>query len=164
MDSDASKIYVEAIRIRLSEIEDIPYPDVFHLYRQCLNGYTQLTENVGYFSIDEDQIGINEEGVVKVWCNSQYQNDSILGNRIGQSQMVRELLNILASKVNQESSGKDSNIAWYIGNHENITFREAWDKFNQYILEFHNGKTPERMDCIYEHGGVNNIKKWINTH
>jgi len=41
--SSLDKIYVEAIRIRLSELEDIPYPDVFHLYRQCLNGYMQLT-------------------------------------------------------------------------------------------------------------------------
>jgi len=44
---------------------------------------------VGHFSIDEDQIGINEEGAVKVWCNNQYQYDLVVGTRIGEAQMVR---------------------------------------------------------------------------
>lgn len=119
--------------MRLSDVEDIPYPDIFHLYRQCLNGYIQLTDNVSFFSIDEEQIGINDEGVVKVWLSNQYQHDRVLGTRIGESQMVRELLNILESKINQESRGRHQNLAWFIGNHEKITFREARDKFNQYM-------------------------------
>ena len=52
-------MFVERIPFRLSNVDNIPYPDVLHLYDACLNGFPQLTNEVGYFSIDEDQIGIN---------------------------------------------------------------------------------------------------------
>lgn len=130
MDSEQSnwstnieKIFVEAIRVKLSDFEDIPYPDVFHLYKHCLDGYHQLTSHVGFFNIDEDQIGINEDGVVKVWLSSQYQNDRVFGSRVNEPQMVRELLSLLNAKTNHDSKGNVPNIAWYIGNHDNITFR-----------------------------------------
>ena len=26
------------------------------------------------------------------------------------------------------------------------------------------GNVPERLDCVFDHGGVNNIKTWIMDH
>ena len=53
-------LLIEVIRLRLSEVEHIPYPDVFHLYKAVLNGFHELSDVTGtYFKVDEDQIGIN---------------------------------------------------------------------------------------------------------
>lgn len=78
--------------------------------------------------------------------------------------MVRQLLNTLQRKINQQSCGRYPSLAWYIGNHEKITFREARDKFVQYIKQFNEGMVPDRLNCIFEHGGVNNIRSWIQSH
>lgn len=87
--------------MRLSNVENIPYPDVFHLYDSCINGYSQLANAVGFFSIDEDQIGINEKGKVKVWLNNLYQESEVRGARVTEPVMVRELLNILQANTDQ---------------------------------------------------------------
>lgn len=75
--------------------------------------------------------------------------------------MVRQLLTLLNSKINHDTCGRYTNISWYIGNHEKITFREALNKFEQYTKEFNEGRTPDRLNCVVESGGVGNIKEWI---
>lgn len=43
---------------------------------------------VGFFNVDEEQIGINEKGQVKVWLSNIYQSNRVSGGRIKESQMV----------------------------------------------------------------------------
>ncbi len=50
---------IEKIPLRMSNIQDIPYPDVLHLLDACIRGYRQLSNKVGFFNVDEDQIGVN---------------------------------------------------------------------------------------------------------
>ncbi len=50
---------IEKIPLRMSNIQDIPYPDVLHLLDVCIRGYRQLSDKVGFFAVDEDQIGVN---------------------------------------------------------------------------------------------------------
>jgi hypothetical protein len=50
---------VERIPLRLSNIEDIPFPDVLHLLDHCLQGFKVLSGVVGFFHVDEDQVGVN---------------------------------------------------------------------------------------------------------
>ena len=45
-----------------------------------------------------------------------------------------------------------------------MTFREALNKFNQYVNEFNERRTPDRLNCVVESGGVGNIKEWIRRH
>ena len=78
---------------------------------------------MGYFSLDEDMIGINEKGEVKTWINTQFQSERVGGVKVRESEMVRELLNILGSKIAQETCGRYQNIAWFIGNHDKISFK-----------------------------------------
>lgn len=45
-----------------------------------------------------------------------------------------------------------------------MTFREALNKFNQYVTEFNGGRTPDHLHCVYDNGGINNIKTWIKDN
>jgi hypothetical protein len=68
--------------LRLSNINDIPYPDALHLYDAVLHGYAQLSEVVGCFHVDEEQVGVNELGQVKVWLNTAFELSKITGKGI----------------------------------------------------------------------------------
>ena len=63
------RLFIEEIPIRLSDIEDVPFPDNLHLYSQCLGGLRELASSVGCFEVMEECIGVNAQGVVKVWMN-----------------------------------------------------------------------------------------------
>ena len=62
-------LYLERIHLRLSDIDEIPYPDILHMYSQCFKGYAELFDAFGYFDVIEEMICVNKEGVVKVWIN-----------------------------------------------------------------------------------------------
>lgn len=88
-----AKIFVEKIPLRLSNVTDIPYPDVLHLYDVCINGFRQLSETVGFFSVDEDYIGVNEHGHVRVWLNTAFESSTVFGRKdLTEAQMVEGVL------------------------------------------------------------------------
>lgn len=66
--------------------------------------------------MDEDQVGINEKGNVKVWLNNHYESSKINGMRVNESKMVNDLLQMLNENTNHETRGNYPNIAMYIGN------------------------------------------------
>ena len=78
--------------------------------------------------------------------------------------MVRELLKILQSNTDQDSRGRYPDLAWYIGSHDNITFREAQEKFIQYVKEYTRGELPLYLNWVFEHGGSGIIEKWCRDH
>ena len=49
--------------LRLSQVDQVPYPDVVYLYKQLLFGFQELCSFYGPF--------INKKAEVKVWCNKQ---------------------------------------------------------------------------------------------
>jgi hypothetical protein len=149
--------------LRLCNLKDIPYPDIFHLYDVCLHGFQQLSKIVGYFSIDEDQIGINERGQAKVWLSNRFESNKINGVNVTESKMVGDMLNMLYQVADNESCGKYHNIYWYIGNHEKITFAEANAKFVEYIRTYCDAEVPTRLSCVNE-VGPSTIEDWCRTH
>jgi hypothetical protein len=42
-------VYLEHIPVRLNQINEIPYPDVLHVYHQAFRGFAKLFDKVGYF-------------------------------------------------------------------------------------------------------------------
>jgi hypothetical protein len=68
-------MFAERMHLRLSQINDVPYPDVLHLYSNILHGYHELFRKIGYFPINETMIGISREGKVKVWLHSDLSHD-----------------------------------------------------------------------------------------
>ena len=61
------ELYLERIPIKLSNVTDIPFPDILHFHNQSLNGFQRLSRRYGNFRINEDCIGLNNRNVVKVW-------------------------------------------------------------------------------------------------
>ena len=66
-------IFLERIPIRLSDINEIPYPDILHFYSQCFKGFGLLYSLFGCFDVTEELVGCNCEGRVKVWINSDFE-------------------------------------------------------------------------------------------
>lgn len=66
---------------------------------------------VGYFSVDEEQVGINEMGQAKVWLSNRFESNKISGIRVTESKMVTDLLNLLQSKTNNVTKGNYPSIA-----------------------------------------------------
>lgn len=88
----------------MSNIQDIPYPDVLHLLDACIRGYRQLSNKVGFFNVDEDQIGVNQKGQARVWLNTHFESTQIIGNRnVSESQMVEDILGIVFNSADRES-------------------------------------------------------------
>ena len=55
----AAKVYIEHIKIRLSDINDIPYPENLYIASCALEGYHKLYDNLKYFKIEENQICVD---------------------------------------------------------------------------------------------------------
>ena len=50
--SYAGNIYTEHIPIRLSNIVQLPFPDVLHFYNQSFNGLGRLSKQLGHFRVN----------------------------------------------------------------------------------------------------------------
>ena len=74
----SENIFIERLRLRLSNITDLPYPDILHLYDASLQGFAQLADVVGFFRVDEDQIGVNDQGHVKVWLSPAFESSRVV--------------------------------------------------------------------------------------
>jgi hypothetical protein len=53
-------------------LEHVPFPDILHLYFNALTGYKKLSEAVGHFKPQTEQIGFNNNGEAKVWLSSEF--------------------------------------------------------------------------------------------
>lgn len=67
-------MFAEKIPARLTGVR-VPYPDVLHLYRAALLGFERLYQKVGGFQVNEEMVGVNQDGKVKVWMNPEWSND-----------------------------------------------------------------------------------------
>lgn len=47
----SGSLFLERIPLRLSEINDLPYPDNLHLANSCLRGFKELYDRVGSFTV-----------------------------------------------------------------------------------------------------------------
>ena len=77
--------------------------------------------------------------------------------------MVGDILNMLYQVADNDSCGKYHNIYWYIGNHEKITFAEAYTKFVEYIRTYCDSEVPTRLSCVNQ-VGPNNIEDWCRNN
>lgn len=88
-------VYIEHIPVRLSDITDIPYPENIYILRNCLLGFKQLYNIIGYFKPTEELVCIDKYGEVKVWMNpdlsKNYPNDSSQPNQEPESAMVKSI-------------------------------------------------------------------------
>lgn len=71
------KVYTERVTIRLSDIKDIPYPDNLYMLMAAADAFDKIVEMIGYFDIQEDMIGVNSQGHIKVWINEDLSSVSL---------------------------------------------------------------------------------------
>jgi hypothetical protein len=106
-------IYVEHMKLRLSEINDIPYPDNLYMLMEALEGYSKIYEHSKYFIVEENQICVDDFGNVKVWVNGDlsinYPSIIVEDNqRMGQEEMVDAIINMIADNTDYETEPKPS--------------------------------------------------------
>jgi len=105
-------VYLERIPVRLSQIKEIPFPDVLHLYHQAFRAFAKLYDKVGYFEPTEGLIGVNQQGRVKIWLNEHLAKsypETVFGEvERSEANMVRNVINII--HANTDASTLPENI------------------------------------------------------
>ena len=104
-----ARVYIEHVIVRLSEINDIPFPDNLYVLMEALEGYAKIFEHSKYFVIEESQICVDATGSVKIWVNADlsinYPNSDHYDDdkNIGEERMVEKLVHIIAENTDRES-------------------------------------------------------------
>lgn len=140
-------LYLERVPLRLSDIDEIPYPDVLHLYAQCFKGYAELYDAMGYFDIIEEMICINSGGVVKVWLSKNLDKymPPVSYHNGTEREMVLKVIRIVSQNTNQ-STLPDRISDWIIRS-DPYTFKDAYNSLEGFASRY-NANIPEAMNCV----------------
>ena len=104
-----ARVYVEHIRVRLSEISDIPFPDNLYVLMEAFEGFAKIYEHSKYFQVEENQICVDELGNLKIWVNADLSvnyppNQGFVDYcQKGQEEMVDLIVAIVASNTDPET-------------------------------------------------------------
>ena len=66
---DCLKVLTESIPIRANDINNLSFKEGLYMLSECLRGFDDCYAKVGGFDINEQMIGLNNRGHVKVWLN-----------------------------------------------------------------------------------------------
>lgn len=69
---DFIKVKTEYIPYRLSELQNISFPEAIYILREALIGYRAITDFCGVARINDEMIGFTPEHKVKVWINENF--------------------------------------------------------------------------------------------
>lgn len=122
-------LYLERIPIRLEDVEHVPYPDYLHIFDVALKGFAQLARWVGYFPIDEGMVGINEQGIVKVWLNANLAATKPFG-KATEAQMISSLIEAIDRNIDPDQLPPSIPTVrnFLYKNSDSLTFDQAiWD-------------------------------------
>ncbi len=129
----SGKVYIEHMHTRLCQIRDIPYPDYLYVLHASLRGYEYLHNNVGYFQPSENQVCVNGDYRIKIWCNSDLSvmhPESLTRSR-GEQEMVREVIHMIMSNADTAHPCQQTFTSFYEQQH-NATFAAAIAMVEQY--------------------------------
>ena len=110
----AANVYLEHISLRLCDIDEIPLADALYVMMEALEGYQHLYQHAGYFRVEEDQIGLDRTGRVKVWVNGDMsknypEGDGLYGShRKNEVHMVQQLIEMIFSSIDKEEHPQHS--------------------------------------------------------
>lgn len=89
-------LFLEIIPYTLSNLNEIPYPDVLHIYDQAFKGYQAMIPYVGYFIVEEDMIGINSSDIAKVWINGKLSKNQVDSMRLkSEAEMIETIVDVI---------------------------------------------------------------------
>jgi hypothetical protein len=75
-------VFTEYIPFRLSDVKMLSHGQGIYVLSEALAGFAELYGRVGPFQINENLIGFNQEGEVKVWYNPNFADNSVDNDRI----------------------------------------------------------------------------------
>jgi hypothetical protein len=144
-------IYLERIPLRLQQLNEIPYPDVLHLYHQAFRGFAKLFDKVGYFEPIDSLICINQQRRVKIWLNENLASsipETVFGDvERTEANMVRNVINTIQAST--AISTLPENILNTMRSNAVSTFRDA-DNVLQDIATRHGIAIPTQLNCIFD--------------
>lgn len=146
--SFSATLYVESIPVRLSQIKDIPYPDMLHLLEAALRGFSVLYERIGYFRIEEEMVCVGYDSKVKVWVHPRLEKTAPNQHEIdygGQEEdMVEKILKI--SEANTYCSKEFETFPMYCRKKDQRGFDETIAKLYKYA-KGKNIAIPPKLSC-----------------
>lgn len=143
--------------MRLSNLEDIPFPDVLHLLNACLRGFEELAGTVGYFRVDEEQIGISESGNVKVWLNTAFESMQVVGNHpVPEHEMLQDILGLVFQAEDPDSYPPNiPRLANAVSVSEKaLTFQSVSAALKDYAAKYTRSFIPSSLQCVHAVGGA----------
>ena len=129
-------MYIEHTPYRLSSINDIPLPENLYILCSALLGFQKLHGLIGYFRPNEDMLGIDCEGRVKVWLNSDFSRNYLFGphyyegiveeQQCTEDKMVWEIVNMVEENTAYEHC-RVPRLAPFLANKSPLTFSSAYE-------------------------------------
>ena len=151
-----ASVYVEHIKLRLSEINDIPFPDNLYMLMEALEGYARIYGHSKYFIVEENQICVDELGNVKVWVNGDlsinYPSIIVEDNeRMGQEEMVDAVINMIADNTDYDTEPKPSFREYYYQKKKGSKGKK-FDEARNLVFSYarlNNTEIPSRFEAIF---------------
>lgn len=106
---DYLRVRTERIPTRLSEMNGISEKEAVRILQGTMQGYKGLFEHFGGFHINDEMIGVNQKGQIKVWINSNFAMNSVegfpqMGNRIiSQGDVVNQIFSVVEEHLEAKS-------------------------------------------------------------
>lgn len=145
-------VFIEKIPLRLHDLRNLPLPDVIHCYDQCLRGFQELAKEYGCFRVHPQYIGVNEQGVVKVWAGDQWAQVSVLGGKITEEEMVRSIIESIEGSTDSQEmhrSGMPIRNYFYRGI-DKLNFGRALFELKNYTQLTNIGGVPSRLASLFQ--------------
>lgn len=121
--------------MRLSDIQDIPYPENLYVLLSALEGFEKLHTAVGSFPISEDLVCMDKDGRVKAWLNADLSRCTTVGeereskNRVkdrGEERMVEEIIQMV-----EANTAEDTGVGMTVTNFIKLNYRGKGLTFKQ---------------------------------
>lgn len=149
-----AQVYVQHIAIRLSDITDIPYPENIYILRNCLFGFQQLYDFIGYFQPHDDLVCIDNYGEVKVWMNSDLSKNFPEDYGLPETQkpefmMVNTLITLIEDNTDLKTCPMP--ISQHFSDNDRLfpTFKDALQIIDEYVFKF-STNVPQYCESVIE--------------
>ena len=123
------------------------------MYSQALRGFDELHQQLGPFHISEEMVGINNEGVVKVWVNSDFgksrPNHALGVSGFTEAGMARKIVKMINLNTFHESLPGE--VLGFFIQREPQTLKAAIKALEEYTVVYRS-EIPQRMNCVLEAG------------
>lgn len=129
--------------MRLSDIQDIPFPENLYLLFSALDGFEKLYQIVGYFKVVEDIICMDKDGRVKVWLNSDLSmcytgEEKDCRSAELEEKMVEEVV-ALVERNTTESIEADMTVTAFLrlrNRNKGVSFKQAKQEISNYAEKY----------------------------